>query len=604
MPGSTPNAASGRAPDAHDDGGGRRSDAELAAELWSAGDDDLRTALARAERLVDAAAAASDAGAAPTVGVARLRTTLGHLLIRSVQPTRAERELRAAATDLEALGDRPWLARCLGRLALLQMTTGAAEVGLRTGQQAVALALAEGVPGVAVVTLANMGAALLDMGDPLGAIEHLAEALSMADDADRRADVALVLANLAEAFQTVGDLASAERYAELAVVTADQDTAGSARLVGRLVLAGTYQARGEHEAAAAMAAEAEQLCVDTGLAIARPQALLIRMASLRALGRPAEAVAAADAVSVATGDEPSFGLRSVLRERLLANLDLGVHDAVHTDAAAVLAYADTHSPLRSVAHEALAEVARRTDDHQAEAVHLRAALEAVRAAHHEETKRRNLAIRSRAEVARAELDAAEHRRRTNQLQRALDAVERDRADLLAVDATRTHLIAHLEQLADEDPLTGLPNRRRMERAVRDAPHYLPAASSFALIDVDHFKQVNDRYGHMVGDRVLARLARMFTKGTRPTDLVGRVGGEEFAVLLADDVDHTVAALERLRGVVADEQWGDLAPGLLVTVSIGVVPFQPGETLGAALQRADGPLYEAKRAGRNRVAFGP
>ena len=597
MPGSPPNAASGRAPGLPITGD---DPIEAAWELWSAGDEDLPMALARAERLV---AAASDDPQTEPVTLARLRTTLGHLLIRAVQPTRAERELRTAAAELEAADDRAWLARCLGRVALLQMTTGAPDEGLRTAHRVVSLAVEQGVSGVALVALTNIGATLMDLGDPLGAIEHLAEALNLADQAERRADVATVLANLAEAFHAVGDLPAAERYGELAVITADQDTSGSARMVGRLVLATAYQARDEHEAAVAMAAEAEALCESTGLAIARPQALMIRMTSLRALGRAAEAVAAADALEHSAG-EPSFAHRSLLRERLLANLDLGADDEVRADADRMLAYADAHSPVRALACEALAEVARRAGDHETEASHLRAALETTKAAHLEETKRRNLAIRTRAEVARAELDAAEQRRRTSQLERALDAVERDRAVLLAADASRSSLIAHLERLADEDPLTGLPNRRRMERALLEAPAYLPPSASFALIDVDHFKQVNDSYGHIVGDRVLSRLARLLTRGTRPNDLVARVGGEEFAVLLGDDVEHTAAALERLRGVVAEEHWGDVAPGLLVTVSIGIVPLPSGVTLAEALERADAPLYEAKRRGRNRVAVGP
>ncbi len=595
MPASPPNAMGDRVPaspevDALD---------ALAADLWQAGEEDGHAALAA----VDAALAEALAAGAPLRSVGRLRTTLGHLLIRLVEPRRAERELRTAATELEAADDRDGLARCLGRLALLQMTTGATHEGLLTGRQAISLALERGLRGVAMTALANIGAGLLDMGDPLGAIEHLAQALDLADEAERRADVAHVLGNLAEAFAAVGDLPAAERYAELAVQTADQDSSPAARLVGRLVLAQTHQARGDHHAAVVMSLEIEELCARTGYALARPGALAIRMASLRALGRPAEAVAAADALAGEPDERAGVGFRSIVRERLLANLDLGADDAVQVDAAQVLSYADDHSPVRAVAHEALAAVARRAGDHLEEADQLRRALAVTRAAHLEESKRRNLAIRSRAEVTRAEYDAAEHRRRTSQLQLELDTVEAHHADLVAAESNRADLIAHLERLADEDPLTGLPNRRRMERALIEAPSYLPPEASFALIDVDHFKSVNDRYGHIVGDRVLARLARLFTRGTRPADLVARVGGEEFAVLLADEVGKTAYALERLRGVVADEHWGDLAPGLQVTVSIGIVPLRPGEPLVVALERADRPLYDAKASGRNQVVVG-
>lgn len=601
MPGSSSFAPGDADPGAGPDATGVDAavDAEveaLAVELWQFGEADARTAL---DRAASALAGALAAGAPPR-SVGRLRTTVGHLLIRLVEPRRAERELRAAVDELCAAGDEDGLARALGRLALLEMTTGATHEGLVTGRRAVALALQRGLDGVAMTALANIGASLLDMGDPLGAIEHLARALELADDAERRADVAHVLGNLAEAFVAVGDLPAAERYAALAVRTADQDSSPAARLVGRLVLAQAHQARGDHGAVVAMTMEIEDVCARTGHAVALPAARALRMASLRALGRPAEAVAVAEA---AGDDQVAPGARSLLRERLLAHLELGDHDAVRADADRVLSYADPRSPVRATAHEALAEVARRVGDHAEEAAQLRLALEVTRAAHHEESTRRNLAIRSRAEVTRAEYDAAEHRRRSSELQRELAAAERHQADLEANESDRADLIAHLERLADEDPLTALPNRRRLERALADAPAYLPPESSFALIDVDHFKGVNDRYGHIVGDRVLSRLARLFTRGTRPTDLVARVGGEEFAVLMADDVDHTSSALERLRGVVADEHWGDLAPGLQVTVSIGIVPLAPGVTLTEALERADRPLYAAKQGGRNRVVVG-
>ncbi len=597
----------GRSTDAESDAGPPEIDpragvtaATVAAALWVAAEEDLPGALARATTMV---AATRELGTDDPVGSARVQATLGHLLLLSHEPQRAAAELRAAVPLLEGAADDVWLARALGRLAVAETVTGHPTEGLRTAERAVALAHACDTPGMALLTLSSMGATLLDLGDPLGAIEQLAAALALADEADRRGDVALVLAHLAEAFQAVGDLPAAERYAELAVVTADQDTAAHARFVGRLVLATTHQARGDHAAAIATAEAAEALGRSSVLASVRPQALLVRMASLRALGRAAEAVAAADAHLAETERAPTSSRRAVTRERLLANLDLGAHGEVIDDAERILSATESTSPMHALAYEALAEVARRKGDHRAEAHHLRRALDAVRTSHQEETTRRNLAIRTRAEVVRAELAAAEQRRRTNQLQHALEALERDRADLLASEAHRAGLIAQLERLADEDPLTGLPNRRRMERAMLEAPATMGGLVSFALVDVDHFKQVNDKFGHPVGDRVLARLARLFARGTRPRDVVARVGGEEFAILMADEIDRTIGAVERLRGVVADEHWGDLAPGLVVTVSIGLVPLTPGETLDVALGRADRPLYAAKAAGRDRVAVG-
>ena len=195
------------------------------------------------------------------------------------------------------------------------------------------------------------------------------------------------------------------------------------------------------------------------------------------------------------------------------------------------------------------------------------------------------------------------------LERQLDDMQaRLRAHQRELRLEIARLNAHWSKLASEDTLTGLPNRRALEA-------WLPAALARAaegqplallLIDADHFKSVNDRHGHAVGDAVLRQLAQLLRASCRYDDLPARLGGEEFVLALPNTpLAAALQSAERLRDLVQRHPWHELLPGLKVTVSIGVAGSDalPAASLAAdmLLGRADERLYEAKRGGRNRVA---
>jgi diguanylate cyclase (GGDEF)-like protein len=165
----------------------------------------------------------------------------------------------------------------------------------------------------------------------------------------------------------------------------------------------------------------------------------------------------------------------------------------------------------------------------------------------------------------------------------------------------------LEALLFEDPLTGLSNRRfiltQLAGAVSAARrHERPLA--VAMIDIDHFKAVNDEHGHAAGDRVLAAVAQTMRDHLRAEDQLGRLGGEEFLALLPDaDAPAATVAAEKLRAAVAAATVEFEGHELGVTISAGCAAWE-GEAPDELLRRADDALYEAKRGGRDRVEGAP
>ncbi|OPY97751.1 diguanylate cyclase [Bradyrhizobium sacchari] len=163
----------------------------------------------------------------------------------------------------------------------------------------------------------------------------------------------------------------------------------------------------------------------------------------------------------------------------------------------------------------------------------------------------------------------------------------------------------IEELAELDELTGSYNRRCIMRLLDteiEKSRRTSTPCAIALIDLDWFKRINDAHGHPVGDEVLRTFAITIFANIRPADSFGRYGGEEFLLLLPDtDGDAASRMLERLRRVVADLDWSAFSPGMLVTISAGVVTLRDVDTADTFLARADSALYSAKAQGRNRIA---
>lgn len=189
------------------------------------------------------------------------------------------------------------------------------------------------------------------------------------------------------------------------------------------------------------------------------------------------------------------------------------------------------------------------------------------------------------------------------------------ACLLATQGDWQRAYQHLRSALDiaragslRDTLTSSYNRRYLDQRLAGLHSDRRPPLAIALIDLDRFKRVNDTYGHLIGDRVLRRVADLLQAGLPPDGFCARYGGEEFVLVLPGvDADAALRITDAARARIERHPWSELQPGLHVTISAGLAHERGGEIAKPAsperqLRRADALLYTAKRAGRNKVAY--
>ena len=248
-------------------------------------------------------------------------------------------------------------------------------------------------------------------------------------------------------------------------------------------------------------------------------------------------------------------------------------------------------------HLGLSDLYREGGDHERALHHYRLFHETRELAWGEQAGQRIRAAVVQAELEQAARDATVLQERND----ALERVSQEKSQLLDALAQQA---AALERLSLEDALTGVPNRRYLDAQLAlewERCRRFGHALTFALLDVDHFKQVNDTHSHAAGDAVLCAIAAYLRAHTRRIDIIARYGGEEFALVFVETaLAEAAASCEQLREGIEALDLSSIVAGMRITVSLGVASANTATTIVSLVADADAQLYSAKRAGRNRV----
>ncbi len=281
-------------------------------------------------------------------------------------------------------------------------------------------------------------------------------------------------------------------------------------------------------------------------------------------------------------------------ERALELLDIVHKDATSMGLSKVIA--GSHH-LRARAHE--------KDGNYRAAMHEMVLLrDAERYLVEQESFRRIASAKLELQFTQKERETLQAQEREAETARVNDELRHLNNALALANQEKTDLIAQLETLSRTDVLSGLFNRRylfeRLENSLAQNRRS-DSALVVAMLDIDHFKRVNDNYSHAIGDAVIKALGGILKAQCRESDFAARYGGEEFVcVLHSTNLESAFNACERIRKAVENYDWASIETTLRVTASIGLALSAPNMTVTSLLNAADGALYQAKHAGRNRV----
>jgi diguanylate cyclase (GGDEF)-like protein len=507
--------------------------------------------------------------------------------------------LRRALSLLESAGEVRGRADVLNGIGYVYVRRGMHLDGVRLHLAALEIQRSTADLVGESISLTNLGTAAYLAGDYASALEHHQASLTLREQIGDRSGAGYSLMNIGVIHGQTGDLERLLVYMARALEIHRSGDAQAARAC-LMNIGNAYTQLGQHE----RALEHLDLALES---IGRASEHLDRAHCLRVIGethrRRGDAEQALSHFMHSLELTRRLGAHVFVPEILidLGQLEIQLGDScsglAHLHEAVALAEDYDGREQAYSAHEALADAYEKQGDLSRALAHHRAFHSTWREVYGTETSVRIQNVRVRAEVQQTQREAEILREKNEALTRA-DEEKARLVEQLRIQA------AELERQTREDALTGVFNRRHLdtvldaewERAVR-----FGRALTVAMLDVDHFKQVNDRFSHAVGDEVLRTVARILRENTRGVDGVARYGGEEFCLVLVETrLEEGARLCDRLRGLIEAYDWSGVRPGLAVTVSAGVAGLHEADSPETLLAAADVRLYAAKHAGRNRV----
>lgn len=529
---------------------------------------------------------------------------------------------RAGLTDAQRLHDVGMQIRFA--LCEAGSLNGSGQSGLAIGtiEKAVALARRHNDPGLLALALSHRGNLRSLAGRQAAALTDFLEAQRVYNDAGLQRNSETNLQNIAIAYRRMGDLDKAMEYLRQGVAFAERERDWILLTVTLVQTAFVHEDSGRYEEALAVQRRAAKVASGHGLEF-YAAACHLGMASVQVkkgdLDGAEDSLAVARAAFDRLGDRSNEGMMQFQAGQIRAGRSDHVGALAHfRDSAKAfendpnLRYLVDLYAARARSHEALGNFRAALTDIKLER-------DGRKRLYDEARIQQSLLLQYQFDTARRDLENASLQAERRSQQERLDDIERANrwqvaallsggllmALLLFLLLQQLRRMQRINALALTDALTGVANRRRIEAAAQEAVFDARASGkplAVLTFDLDWFKRINDNHGHASGDKVLMRMARTCEAALRQNDLLGRIGGEEFVVLLPETpLDAAMQVAERLRESVEQVDLTDIAADLRVTISVGLSLLLPrDEGLHDVIDRADTALYRAKAAGRNRV----